>query len=66
MRIRLAVILAFSICFLAISQSIAKSDISNDELHKSYIDPPDLLNPLISQDTTGGALLGRTTEEFAR
>jgi peptide/nickel transport system substrate-binding protein len=66
MRIRLAAILAFSICFLTISQSIAKSDTSNDELHKSYGDPPDLLNPLISQDVTSADLRRLTTESFAR
>ncbi len=56
---------AFLIFLLAINQVSANSDISNDELHRAYGDPPDLLNPLISNDTTSGTFQGHTTESFA-
>jgi ABC-type transport system substrate-binding protein len=50
---------------LAVNQNIAAQNISNDELHRAYGDPPDLLNPLISSDTTSEAFLRHTMESLA-
>ncbi|MFC1716605.1 ABC transporter substrate-binding protein [Candidatus Poribacteria bacterium] len=65
MKAALVTFLACFVCLLAIDQAAANPDISNDELHRAYGDPPDLLNPLISNDTTSGTFLGHTTESFA-
>lgn len=66
MKIRYSIYLPLLICFLAVGQSVAESNISNDELHSSYGDPPDLLNPILSMDTTSGRFLWDTMESFAR
>ncbi|MFC1717216.1 ABC transporter substrate-binding protein [Candidatus Poribacteria bacterium] len=65
MKIRTLLCVSCLICLLGANQSIAEPNVSNDELHRSYGDPPDLLNPLLSMDTTSGEFLRYTTETFA-
>ena len=56
---------AVFLCLLALTLTIAYASTSNDELHRSYSDPPDILNPLLSNDTTSGEFQRHTTETLA-
>ena len=65
MKSTLVIYVTLALFLMTMHCSFADADISNDELHRSYSDPPDLLNPLISNDTTSGSFLRHTTEVFA-
>ena len=65
MKVRFLACFTLSLCLLFLSLNGVHASSSNDELHRSYSDAPDLLNYLLSSDTTSEAFHRHTMASFA-